>query len=207
MLRSSILMTALAAASLAAACNPYDPDLGPHPFQCSSSEPKCPDGYECVDEVCTKGDPVDPGIDGSTAAFVCADDSHVEGQSRNDTKERAYVIGLAAGRPWTHGLSRLAICPADDKDHFKFTLNSPQVENNFEAAITSVAGRTPPVLKILNSQGVEISSGVPMGQGARVEITNRLGPGDYYVQVSSLDGTENNYDLSIKLCATPLPCP
>jgi hypothetical protein len=41
----------------------------------------------------------------------------------------------------------------------------------------------------------------------RVEIPNRLAIGSYIVRVESPDMTENNYDLQLKVCATPLPCP
>lgn len=42
------------------ACTPYDPQLGPTPFLCGDTEPKCPDGYTCQmngggSGVCTKG--------------------------------------------------------------------------------------------------------------------------------------------------------
>ena len=44
-------------------------------------------------------------------------------------------------------------------------------------------------------------------QKQRIEIPNRLAVGSYIVQIQSPDTTENNYDLSLKVCSTPLPCP
>ena len=48
------------------ACTSYDPQLGPTPFFCGPTDPKCPDGYTCQmsgggSGVCTKGGPTGPG--------------------------------------------------------------------------------------------------------------------------------------------------
>ena len=87
--RSSLVtrLAGLAAvATLAAlgACNPYDPDLGDSPFRCGTSDPKCPDGYECMVysdtlQLCERGADTsspDARIDGS--GLTCNDDSSVE---------------------------------------------------------------------------------------------------------------------------------
>ena len=42
---SRLIFLSLAASALAA-CNPYDPDLGSHPFKCSN-DGTCPEGYTC----------------------------------------------------------------------------------------------------------------------------------------------------------------
>ena len=57
----------LIAAAAAVSCTPYDPELGAEPFLCGSTEPRCPDGYVCVerigaDKVCLREDVVsEPG--------------------------------------------------------------------------------------------------------------------------------------------------
>ena len=48
------------------ACTSYDPQLGPTPFFCGDTDPKCPDGYTCQQNsngsgVCTKSGPTGPG--------------------------------------------------------------------------------------------------------------------------------------------------
>lgn len=53
-----------------AACSPYDPDLGPEPFLCAATEPRCPDGYACVvttagKSVCSNGSTAGSGADAS----------------------------------------------------------------------------------------------------------------------------------------------
>src|SRR5689334_14352924 len=74
----------------AAACNPYDPDLGTTPFKCGSTEPKCPSGYDCINDVCREAVSVDaPGT-----SFQCANDGTVEGASRNDDYMHAFVTPI-----------------------------------------------------------------------------------------------------------------
>ena len=204
MLRAYLLPAALATAALAAACNPYDPDLGRTPFKCGSDDPVCPEGYECVMDVCTRSDGADQ-VDATSSQFSCSDDGSVEGRpGNNDEIARAFVTPIPTMQSYT--LVGLAICPTGDKDTFKFSVN--QTGLNFEASITSIAGRQPLALRVLNNAGVEITTGTATGgQVVRAELSNRLAVGDYYVQVLSQDGTENNYDLTIKVCSTPLPCP
>ena len=69
--RAWIRISALALAALAAlaapACSPYDPSLPRAPFLCGDQEPRCPDGYVCVDDpdgrkVCRAADATDAGV-------------------------------------------------------------------------------------------------------------------------------------------------
>jgi hypothetical protein len=63
---------------------------------------------------------------------------------------------------------------------------------------------------VLTAAGSPVASGAPVAgtpQVVRVEIPNRLAIGSYIVQVQSPDATENNYDLTLRVCSTPLPCP
>ena len=49
--RAWIRLAALGLAALAApSCSPYDPSLPGAPFLCGDQEPRCPDGYVCVDD-------------------------------------------------------------------------------------------------------------------------------------------------------------
>ncbi len=204
--RTIILPVTLALATLAA-CNPYNPDLGPRPFTCGNDEPACPEGYTCEAEVCVRGDDDPVVVDATTGAFSCADDGSVEGRpGDNDVITRAFVTPISGMT--SYALRALAICPSADKDHFKIQINQTGI--NFMASVTSVAGRAPLALNLLNASGMLIASGAPLAtspQRVDLEVVNRLAVGEYYVQVQSQDGTENNYDLSIKVCTTMLPCP
>ena len=201
------LPLAVPLALLVAACNPYDPDLGNAPFKCGMSDPVCPDGYTCnAGSVCVAGGDIRP--DASTA-FVCADDGSLE---PNDMANRAFVTPIpSAGLKYS--LLGLAICPAGDVDHFQFGVTANGT--NLEAQIVSVANRPALQLTLLAPNGMPIATGVSDAvtpQKVRLEVSNRLATGTYVLQVKSPDGTieaekENNYDLSIKTCVTPLPCP
>ena len=189
-----------------AACNPYDPDLGNAPFECGSSEPRCPEGYTCheysdMNQVCEKQQADD--IDAPGGNFQCANDSSIE---PNNDVMTAFVTPIPS-MP-SYSLVGLSVCPTGDRDHYRFDINVNGL--NFEATVSGVANRTPLSLNVLTSAGAAVASGAPVTgtpQVVRVEIPNRLAIGSYIVQVQSPDTTENNYDLTLKVCSTPLPCP
>lgn len=189
-----------------AACNPYDPDLGNEPFECGNDEPRCPEGYFCdersdMNQVCVKQQSDD--IDASTGTFQCANDSSIE---PNNDVQTAFVTPIPT--MMSYSLVGLAVCPTGDRDHYRFDINVNGL--NFEATVSGVANRTPLSLNVLTSAGAPVASGAPVTgtpQVVRVEIPNRLAVGSYIVQVQSPDSTENNYDLMLKVCSTPLPCP
>jgi len=196
------LALGLPLALLAAACNPYDPELGNTPFRCGMSNPVCPDGYTCnTSGVCISGDDIRP--DASTA-FVCADDGSLE---PNDMPNRAFVTPIpSAGTKYS--LLGLAVCPTGDIDHFQFGVTANGT--NLEASVVSVAGRAPLQLNLLTTTGAVIATGLSdtaTPQRVKLEVSNRLAVGTYVIQVKSPDMAENNYDLVIKTCVTPLPCP
>lgn len=196
-----LLLPSLLAAAALAGCNPYDPDLGNHPFKCGSTEPKCPEGYTCMNDVCQTSEPED--IDAPGGSFQCANDSSIE---PNNDFNTAFVTPIPS-MP-SYKLVGLAVCPTGDRDHFRFDIASNG--QNFEAQVVGVANRSSLSLKVLNSSGVEIASGAPMAgspQVVQVSLPNRLAVGSYILQVQSPDNTENNYDLQLAACTTPLPCP
>lgn len=198
---ASCVLPALSLALLAAACNPYDPQLGPRPFKCGASEPVCPDGYTCNSSNVCVDDPTD--IDASTV-FVCADDGTLE---PNDTPNRAFVTPIPSGG-MQYSLLGLALCPDGDLDHFQFGVAANGT--NLEATVIAVADRTPLQLNLLTTNGAVIATGASdpvTPQKIKLEVSNRLATGTYILQVKSPDNSENNYDLSIKTCVEPLPCP
>jgi len=145
----------------------------------------------------------DPRPDASTA-FQCADDGSLE---PNDAPNRAFVTPIPSAGP-RYSLLGLSVCPAGDLDHFQFGVTANGT--NLEAQVISVAGRAPLQLNLLATTGAVIATGASDAatpQKVRLELSNLLAVGTYIIQVKSPDGTENNYDLSIKTCTTPLPCP
>jgi hypothetical protein len=199
-------MTRLAFIALAfaavAACDPYDPDLGPTPFECGGDDNVCPEGYTCdtATDICqpTEGANID------AAGFTCENDSSLE---PNDAPNQAYITPIPnAGL--TYALFGLSVCPGTDVDHFKFGVNAAA---NLEVTVVGLSDRMSLRLDLLNSSGTVIYSGTPVNgseQQVKMEMgSNRLGIGDYFVRVRSSDGVENNYNITIKTCTNPLPCP
>lgn len=202
-----IRQVAIALFSIAAlvACNPYDPELPNKPFLCGGPDNDlCPEGYTCNDDMVCENIATETNVDASVG-FECADDSALE---PNDVPTTAYITPIPNARP-DYALVGLAICPPGDKDHFRFGVDQTGI--NMEATIIGLAGRPSLTLNLLNSNGTKIADGAPVAgqaQKVRMEVPNRLAIGNYVLQVMSPDATsENNYEITIKTCATPLPCP
>jgi hypothetical protein len=198
-------MTTMRAASLLltflVACNPYNPDLGSSPFRCGTDEPVCPDGYECVEEICERvgGDTSpDGGGDSDGAPLVCNDDSDIE---PNDTTGQAFLTPIPTFDSCTYMVS-LAVCPSTDKDLYSFRVET--AGKNLRATITLDVGQGQLELKVLNGAGATISSGVVVDANTIAVTVPNMAIGTYYVQVSAPtdSGIENNYTLEIVTCDT-----
>ncbi len=197
---------AFVACAVAAGCNPYDPDLGNAPFECGTSEPRCPEGFTChtysdTNEICERTQSGD--IDAPGGTFQCANDSSIE---PNNDVQTAFVTPIPS-MP-SYSLVGLSVCPTGDRDHYRFDINVNGL--NFEATVAGVANRSSLSLNVLTAAGAPIASGAPVGgnpQVVKIAVENRLAVGSYIVQVQSPDNTENNYDLTLKVCSTTLPCP
>jgi len=198
-MRSLLLASALAAL---VACNPYDPDLGDHPFRCGAEAPQCPDGYRCVEhspneKICERGDDTAP--DGGddppdAAAFLCNDDGEIE---PNETPDTAANTPIPASAMFT-SFGQLAICPATDKDVFRFGVNASNV--NVRASVTAELGDGDLALQILNGSGAVIANGTALTSTEVQVVVNNLAIGNYFVQVTGKDGSENNYEVEIVTC-------
>lgn len=186
MMRSALFLIAVLAA-----CDAYDRDLGPAPFLCGASEPRCPMGYECMMDGIS-GDEICVGEGGSvTDEFDCADDSAYE---PNDTLAAATETTLPA-----FTLDGLAVCPANDKDAFKIVLAA---QANVEVLITFDPNSTALKAELLNQGGVPIAtgSGVAGMPGTVRAAQQNLPVGMYFGVVSGPnDGTAavNNFKLTI----------
>ena len=201
MTRFALVFT-LASLGALAGCDPYDPDLGPTPFECGGDNDTCPDGYTCNTDVdvCEK---TGSGATIDAPSFVCEDDS-VE---PNDMPNNAYITPIPNARP-DYALFGLAICPSTDTDHFRFGVSQTGV--NLEATVVGMSNRASLVVELLNGNGTTITTGVPVAgspQQVKIELSNRLAVGDYFVRVRAADDAENNYNITIKTCTAPLPCP
>jgi hypothetical protein len=197
-----MLRLLLITASLAAACNSYDPDLGSVPFRCGSDEPRCPLGYTCVsysadDELCelTGGDPGGDGGDGNIdSSFDCANDDEIE---PNDDMASA-TNTLIPSVNETYRLVNLSICPDTDVDVFLFgVVVAPK---NLQADVEYMSANGQLVLEVLNAAGAVIGTGEAvdgMPDLLRAEVPNLPSNPDYYVRVSAPAGVQNNYTIDI----------
>lgn len=190
------LAFALAAASLAA-CSPYDPDLGQHPFKCGTDEPRCPDGYACTgtgtSAICTLQGGGDGGLGADASHVQCGTDTSLE---PNDDLPHA-VATPVRNQQADYMLAKLAICPSTDIDMYSFTTTA--VGQNARVTLTYDPGQGALQMKLLTDQGQPAGfDGQPSGN-TLVIATNRLSVGTWYVQISAGTNVENNYDLDINV--------
>lgn len=185
--------------SAAAACSPYDPDLGESPFLCGPTEqnPRCPDGYTCTmmgtAEYCLAMGGSVP-VDASN--LNCADDSSLE---PNDSIQTAFVTPVATTKN-TLTFAGLAICPAGDKDNYSITITT--ANQNLEVIIEYDAAGADLQGSILNAGGTPIANASPTTPGVRRAYTPNLPTGVYYAAVFGpmMGGlTTNNYKLTINV--------
>lgn len=191
---------------VAASCDPYDPELGDRPFQCGVSEPRCPDGYQCVEisaaeQYCYRNgsDAPDAGPGGPNGTpFECADDSSVE---PNDTIESATPTPIPAMAD-SYELAGLAICPTVDVDLFEFVVAANGTEVVVE--VRYAANRGALLLDLHNAAGgVVATSAVVDGDLGHLRATVLAAePALFYARVQAATmGIRNNYSIEIQ--ATP----
>ncbi len=132
------------ALSALTACDGYDSNIGPTPYQCAEAKPRCPDGYSCQEDI-TTGEQVCVGRGGvSNTEFNCADDSAIEPNGMLDVATAASLDGMR-----TFAKDGLAICPAGDKDLFAITIGTMNenveliVEFQADGALSSARSSMP----------------------------------------------------------------
>lgn len=191
---------ALVCFALCGACSSYSPDLGVEPFACGTSDPKCPDGYDCVPLAstgqmeCIKAGSTAP--DGGTNA-QCADDSNLE--PNNDTMHAYMINSLPAGGL---KLAGLAICPAGDKDTYELT--QATAGQTLEADIDYDPSQAQLTVNIVTAQGVTTVAGAQNGSGKAKAALANVQSGAQYVQVlvaptAGSMTTNGNYKLTLTL--------
>jgi len=199
-MRSALLFASLSVASVLGACNAYDPDLGGAPFICAMADPKCPDGYECRDDgtgrqVCFSLSGNGTIVDAPVSGFQCADDSILEGASKNDTVANAYSTPVATQRAEI-SFAGLAVCPEGDKDTYKIDVTTGN--SNLEV-VTSWDSGMPISVSILNGSGASINNGTSVGEKSNRAYAANLPVGTYYAQAYAAANVKNNYKISIKV--------
>jgi hypothetical protein len=205
-LAASLCAVAAAAAAAAAGCSSYAPDLGDAPFRCGTDEPRCPDGYECVEyssstKVCERADGDGERPDAADVGPGCNDDSSIE---PNDDPGNATLTPIP-DFDTDVSFVRLAICPSTDKDLFRFRVDVAD-QQNVKATVTTPVAEGQLLLSILNGDGQTIVNGAPASDTTIVASLSDLSTGVWYVQVAAPDGVENNYALQITTCQGA-PCP
>lgn len=191
------LAIALAGFSVLAACDAYDEDLGPEPFLCGDSAPRCPMGYKCVEdpaslmEVCATSSAGSGG-----GSFPCNDDSAIE---PNDAVANGTPTGLDGMKMFQQ--DKLAICPPTDRDLFAIKLSTPS--QTIDATVTYDPSGVALTAEILNSVGVPIAESTAADTADTVHVAQpSLPTGDYFVRVhgpSRSLADENNYAITIQL--------
>jgi hypothetical protein len=202
-----ILLASLSAALVA--CSPYGPDLGETPFRCGTSDPRCPDGYECdtsqgATGVCVEAGTVladggPPDAEPSDAANVCAPAIDAEYEP-NESYTGAYLL---PGAP-PYAITNLAICggAVGDVDVFRFT--TAQIFDVAARVEQTNRSRGELVLELLNGSGVPIATGAYDGGNANIDVMVANAPaGSYYVQVRGATADVVNGYGRLSITATP----
>lgn len=191
----------LIAATTAISCTPYDPDLGPEPFLCGSTEPRCPDGYSCVERVgaknvCLRNDVVyDAGGDSN---LQCSGDT----LEPNETTDDATAVPIP--EEGENHTVMAVVCPAADQDLYRLNVDSTGMNVRVELNYLSSLGQLD--VDLLNSTGIEIRSGTPTNgdqDKLRADFLN-LAAGVYYGRVQGM-GMLNNYEVTFIVTGNALP--
>lgn len=193
-MRNALLIASLS--SVLGACG-YNPDLGSAPFLCAAAEPKCPDGYECKADtagrqVCFNESGVT--IDAAVSGFQCADDSILEGQTKNDTIANAYATPVASSKAEIT-FAGLAICPEGDKDTYKMDVG---VLSDIEVITTWESGN-PVSVSILGAGGATLVNGTSSGPTSLKAFAANQPMGTYYAQAFASATTKQNYKITLKV--------
>jgi len=192
-MRSALLFLSL---SSLGACG-YDPDLGSTPFLCSADD-ACPDGYECKPDTAGRKVCFNKSggvlVDAAVSGFQCADDSMLEGMSKNDTIDHAYATPVASTKAQIT-FAGLAICPEGDKDTYKIDV---LVLSDIEV-ITSWDAGNPISVSILGAGGATLVNGTSASANSLKAFAANQPMGTYYAQAYASATTKNNYKISLKV--------
>lgn len=133
---------------------------------------------------------VDAGVE-----FSCNDDALVTGDpGGNDTLATATQTGVGTGAVVYSG-ARMAICPASDVDLFALDprpIDSIEARVFFDPDVGAIA------LRIIDAGGNQLAAGSDTDQRGAIRLRySHDSPETLFVEVSSGDGAENNYDVQV----------
>jgi hypothetical protein len=193
MLRLLTMLSLLAAAVIAVACDPFNPDLGDTPYRCATSEPKCPDGYEAVDVpqpiLCECRLPGTDGNQPDASTMDCSDD----GSEPNDLIQNARMTPIGTGSQ-TAQFPNQAICSVSDVDTYRLMSSQPNQKLTATLQFNMSIGQLN--ISVLDGNGTRIEM-EPMVMGNMLVLKVPLvTQGAYFVRVGSSAGT-NTYGLSL----------
>lgn len=185
----------LLAALLVAGCDAYDENLGPAPFFCGEAEPRCPNGYSCMEDPSSGNEVCIPNDDSFDQNFDCNDDSDSE---PNDTIPEAAMTTIDAMMSFS--VDKRAICPANDKDNYVFTVAG--TSENIELNVTSDANGAALYAAVLNTGGVPIAEATATAaEPTKLHaVARNLPAGTYYAHVEGKPTGSlavNNYKLTL----------
>ena len=186
------------------ACTPYAPELGEAPFLCGEADPKCPEGYSCVEDpavmpprsVCVSEGGMVPDADNG-GGFQCADDGSLE--PNDNPQENAFQTDV--GTAMMRAFGPISICPEGDKDHFAVTITTGNV--GLEAVTTWESGM-PINVAILNANAISIANGTMVDPKSHRACAANLPIGQYYVSAFA-GGIKNNYRIQLKIVPNCVP--
>lgn len=179
-----------------AACSPYEPDLGPAPFKCGDSDPRCPDGYTCNEAAaagptCEKVGGGGGTVDAPPSGFQCANETGIE---PNDSTATAFATPVA-GMKTDFMLGPVSICTDGDRDYYKIELSTT---SNVEI-ITSWDSGQPVNIALVSMADTQLAVGTPATETSLRACAVALPPNIYFAKASAGAGVKNNYRLAIKL--------
>lgn len=189
------LLRFLVPAAALTACSSYDPDLGPTPFKCGDSDPRCPDGYMCNDTApagptCEK---VGGGVtvDAPPSGFQCANESGIE---PNDSTAMGFNVPVSPSDP-EFKLGPVSICTDGDRDYYKIVLTQTA---NVEI-ITDWESGQPVNVALVSMADTQLAVGTMATAMSLRACAVALPPNTYFAKASANVGVKNNYKLTVRL--------
>lgn len=189
-MRLSILLVVAAAA-----CSPYNPDLGDKPFLCGSSEPRCPEGYTAVDVTAVRCECVSEVTQGGGGGEAC-DNFNPDALEPNDGTSSA--TPTAIGSSTTTSYQGVAVCPGTDQDVYVMDINKTSTAIKAEVTYTNGAA---PTVDILDPQGVSVRPTVNSAVTGKVTatFTSRVMGRHYAVVKAGAQLMPVDYTIDLKI--------
>src|SRR5262249_25155610 len=165
-------------------------DVGEAPFQCGSCERGWPDGYtpdDGVPCVCRRTST----LPDAAPAFQCNADL----DEPNDTFDKA--TDTSVGPNAARNFANVAVCPADDRDLYKLTIDRVGTIMKVDVTFIDLA-RKPPKVDLLEQGGGSVHPDVSSPRDGEIVATFAAAhTGFYYAQVTG--DQEVNYSIRVSI--------